>query len=256
MNNLSIQNLKSFFDFIESSSSLVLWIRSLDYRRQLYVSPSYEHIWNHKVDSLYENPPSWNDFLYLNDKNEISDLTKKRIKDSSQEDVEKILFRINDKEGNIQHIKDIPYQIVDENNNPLAFAGISERITESQWEHEFHKARLGEVSHAKQLKNHLVNIIRSELKLQLVPRSLDSQNRTVNQTLYYAKDTQCPLHFTDKEIICLEHLMAGKSAKVTAHIMNISPRTVEFHINNIKEKAGCRTKLEILGKVYTQSSAG
>jgi DNA-binding CsgD family transcriptional regulator len=43
--------------------------------------------------------------------------------------------------------------------------------------------------------------------------------------------------------------MQGKSAKQTGAILNISQRTVEFHLDNIKQKAQCRTKLELLGQV-------
>jgi DNA-binding CsgD family transcriptional regulator len=51
---------------------------------------------------------------------------------------------------------------------------------------------------------------------------------------------------TKREQECLQHLMSGKSAKISGDEMGISSRTVEFHINNIKAKIGCRTKLEVL----------
>jgi DNA-binding CsgD family transcriptional regulator len=58
-----------------------------------------------------------------------------------------------------------------------------------------------------------------------------------------------PIELTTRENECLYYLLAGKSAKQTAAILNISQRTVEFHLDNIKLKAGCRTKIELAGKV-------
>jgi len=54
--------------------------------------------------------------------------------------------------------------------------------------------------------------------------------------------------FTQKEIECISHMLDGKSAKETAEIMGISRRTVEFHIENIKNKLGCSTKAEVIAK--------
>ncbi len=58
-----------------------------------------------------------------------------------------------------------------------------------------------------------------------------------------------PIELTAREQECLTYLIAGKSAKQTGAILNISQRTVEFHLDNVKVKVGCRTKLELLGKV-------
>lgn len=41
-------------------------------------------------------------------------------------------------------------------------------------------------------------------------------------------------------------LIRGKSSKSIARKMSISYRTVEFHIDNIKTKFGCRSKSELI----------
>jgi DNA-binding CsgD family transcriptional regulator len=63
-------------------------------------------------------------------------------------------------------------------------------------------------------------------------------------------DGDQPVEITPKEMQCLTHMMAGRSAKQTAALMKLSQRTVEFHLDNIKEKANCRTKIELLAKMH------
>lgn len=45
---------------------------------------------------------------------------------------------------------------------------------------------------------------------------------------------------------CLELLKQGYTAQATGSILNISPRTVETYINNIKIKLKCNSKLELI----------
>lgn len=52
--------------------------------------------------------------------------------------------------------------------------------------------------------------------------------------------------FTSREIECLPLLIKGFTAKQIAEKLNISYRTVEDHINNIKQKLDVRTKNELM----------
>jgi DNA-binding CsgD family transcriptional regulator len=58
---------------------------------------------------------------------------------------------------------------------------------------------------------------------------------------------------TTKEASCLLHIANGLSAKEIGKLMNISYRTVEIHIANIKVKLGCKSKQEIIKKFYNNS---
>lgn len=52
-------------------------------------------------------------------------------------------------------------------------------------------------------------------------------------------------HLTPREKECLQLLTEGKSAKETAYLLKLSPRTVEFYFENIKNKLTCHNKQEI-----------
>ena len=39
----------------------VLWVRTPDFKKQVFVSDSYERIWERKTEDLYTNPLSFNE---------------------------------------------------------------------------------------------------------------------------------------------------------------------------------------------------
>lgn len=51
---------------------------------------------------------------------------------------------------------------------------------------------------------------------------------------------------TRRELECLYYLSIGKSAKQTAAALEISQRTVEFHLKNLRNKTGARNRLHLL----------
>jgi DNA-binding CsgD family transcriptional regulator len=57
------------------------------------------------------------------------------------------------------------------------------------------------------------------------------------------------IKFSQREIMCIVHLLNYKTAVETAKIMNISPRTAESYLNNIKLKLNCTTRSELIKKL-------
>lgn len=49
-----------------------------------------------------------------------------------------------------------------------------------------------------------------------------------------------------REKSCINGIIAGKSAKMIARELNLSHRTIEYYIENIKKKTGCNTKYALL----------
>ncbi len=54
------------------------------------------------------------------------------------------------------------------------------------------------------------------------------------------------ISFTKREIDSLKFLAYGQTVKEIAKSMNVSPRTIETHLNNVKLKLNCNKKSEIL----------
>jgi DNA-binding CsgD family transcriptional regulator len=86
-------------------------------------------------------------------------------------------------------------------------------------------------------------------------KKMRGKNVNLQELRDYMSETQ-QIIFSGRELESLYHLCQGKTAKLTAREMGISPRTVETYIESIRAKSGCQNKLEIItrfGKYFSQS---
>jgi len=56
-------------------------------------------------------------------------------------------------------------------------------------------------------------------------------------------------NFTKRERECIDSLLRGNTASMIAKNLEISNRTVEHHLEHIKDKLGCETKAELLNRL-------
>lgn len=60
------------------------------------------------------------------------------------------------------------------------------------------------------------------------------------------------MKITDRELNCLALIAKGYTMKAVALRLEISPRTVEMHLQNIKEKFGFSTKNQLVSLWHEQ----
>lgn len=53
------------------------------------------------------------------------------------------------------------------------------------------------------------------------------------------------IYLSKKEVECIRWMIAGKSSGEIANILSISKRTVETHMNNIKQKLNCYKQFQV-----------
>lgn len=68
--------------------------------------------------------------------------------------------------------------------------------------------------------------------------SLSKMNAPINEITLTLDSKKITL--TERETECIKYMLSGMSAKQTAKAMNISPRTVEAYIVNVKNKFSCQ----------------
>lgn len=74
------------------------------------------------------------------------------------------------------------------------------------------------------------------------------------KSVYNARALSTTEQCTKREIDCANLLMKGMKIKEIALALNLSPRTVETHINNLKIKLNCRDKSGIIIKLNEMNS--
>lgn len=83
-------------------------------------------------------------------------------------------------------------------------------------------------------------------KQLLIPHMDREQRLAFLSATGYKNAVKKFLTLSPQEINCLKGLHQGKTAKEIAALLALSPRTVEFYIDNVRNKMDCSTKQELL----------
>lgn len=247
----SIEGFNSVFAQLSNQPNIICWIRSIDYKRQLYLSPQFETIFGGSCDSLFQNPESWWDYLISSDVNTVKPIIKARIEEPKiQEGTSTMLFRINPPNGSVKYIRDFSILVYNQYDQPIAIGGAGEEISAELW-HKLNnqKNQISPAANYPDEKN-ILDILNDENNLIYNSKKKGRPKKIVNEVL--VNGIKVPL--TKREAEVLYHLRLGKTAKETAEEIYLSRRTVESHLDNIKQKACCKNKLELISHLASGDS--
>lgn len=125
----------------------------------------------------------------------------------------------------------------------MAYAGIVEILSAEIWM-EKRNAYLNEIKQQhKHMTNDLSTIIAKEFHLEAKPNLPIAQQQA---KAYVANYKDNLVHLSTREAETIQLLLKGMQTKHIARSMQISPRTVEAHINNICQKAKLNSRLELI----------
>ena len=154
LSNINVVNLERYFYELAEKSQDIFWIKKLDYKTQLYISPAYEDIWGVSCESLYNDGGSWLSIIHPADKEKV-DAMIHQIKCESQEGKHYLQeYRIVRADHDIRQIQDVCFPLFDVNHQLMGFAGIAKDITEE-------KERIAELEKASLFFHFFAEKIRS-----------------------------------------------------------------------------------------------
>jgi len=104
----------------------VFWMSDPEKSRMLYISPAYEQIWGRSCESLYEQPMSFLDAIYPEDRERVVATFEKQARGEPIE-VEYRIMRLN---GSTRWIRSRGFPVRNELGEVYRIAGIAEDITE------------------------------------------------------------------------------------------------------------------------------
>ncbi len=127
----------------------------------LYVNPAYEKIWGRTCESLYQEPSSWSDAVFSEDRERVNRALGEQQRAGFNEE-----FRIARPDGSIRWMHDRVFPIRDQKGEIYRLVGIGENITErKQTEQELVRlerlSALGEMAQgiAHNFNNLLVGVL-------------------------------------------------------------------------------------------------
>ena len=75
---------------------------------------------------------------------------------------------------------------------------------------------------------------------------VEDQRVMLPKRRYVLDEERQQLYLTYREAQCMLLFIHGKTVIKAAHCLSLSPRTVEYYLNNMKAKLKCRTKSELI----------
>ena len=231
INDSYIETLLTF----NQNPNAIVWICSADYKEQYYLAERYETLWGHSREQFLNNPLTWRETLYPEDKSRIVDHIGQRAELQNQTTM---FFRVLRADGNIQYVKDINLFIYNNYGQIQAIAGVAEILPESLWRQQ----------QKNSISSDTLRMILSKLQNESC-KPIDTQKKKRKHISLPLLQSSGNIILTKQEAICLYHMMKGHTAKQTANLIHRSYRTVETHLDQIRFKTQSKTKYEILTKV-------
>ena len=114
------------FRLIAENVGEVIWLRSADNSRILYINPAYEKVWGRTCESLYNNPESFIDSVYDPDKPGVFAAFEKSMRTNTFDEV----YRIVQPDGKIRWIHSRSFPVRDSDGDIIKHTGIAIDITE------------------------------------------------------------------------------------------------------------------------------
>src|SRR3990167_400917 len=116
MNNfdeMRASGLAKYFYKLAEQSQDVFWIKSKDYKEQIYISPTFEKSWGITCEALYADPSLWITAMYPEDRERLANDCSKRTAPPSVGEMFVKSYRIVRPDQSIRWIKDVSFGLFD-----------------------------------------------------------------------------------------------------------------------------------------------
>lgn len=130
--DLNVSSLGNYFYKLSEHSQDVFWIRDLNFKKQLYISPAYEKIWGLSCASLYEDPDSWLKVVHPEDQESVQSRINEILNDPKEDANYTNEYRILCPNNEERWIFDSGFPLFDSQNQLLGYAGVAKDITHAK----------------------------------------------------------------------------------------------------------------------------
>jgi len=236
--SLSQQGINALFQNVLEDKDKLFWVRSVDFTRQLYLGKNFEIFFNEPCETIYRHPDSFVEMVLPDDKQLAKDVIRRRASFDPELTQGHAFYR-SDKCGKLKFAHDQSLNIFDNKGNIVMIAGIAEFLSADKWENL--QIDLRGIHNDTATSDVILDIFDRETQLNSARRQRYNSN-------YHAQYRQLQKSLSNRQIDCLLELLKGKSSKQIARTMQVSYRTVEGHLQKIREKTGSKNRYELFSK--------
>lgn len=146
MTNEKIEKALQYIKNLVEHSADIFWIKSIDYKEQIYISPAYEKIWGRNCESLYDDAKSWMDYVFPEDLHRINRSIEEFRNDQPESNRwHTVEYRIRRPDGQEFYLSESCVALFDEEKNCIGYGGTIRDIT-SEKKYQEVKAVMHEIS--------------------------------------------------------------------------------------------------------------
>lgn len=214
-------------ELLAYQNNLVLWACNETYSESLYVSSNYSSIWKRDVSDFYSSFEVWASYLVDKDTDGVISALINRNTLINPNHTECYGFYLPD--GKIQWCIDRCFSLKNFNNECMLVAGVAIPVSQDQ---------LSGI-HGKDISDLLDRVIIEYYNLLTKPQDEVHQN-------YTPAFINSLSQLSEREKETFELLLTGLTSKQIANQFEISHRTIEGHINSIKNKFKVGSKSELI----------
>lgn len=229
INDLRASHLAKYFYKLAEQSQDVFWIKSADYKEQIYISPAFEKSWGITCQALYDDPSLWITAMYPEDRERLQHDCSSRNRPPMIGEIFEKNYRIVRPDNTIRWIKDTSFGLFDEENKCFGYAGTCKDVSRDV----LHRQELQE---AKQ-NAEMANQAKADFLAKMSHEFRTPLNAIIGMTQIMAKKG-LPSEFEDYVALISE---AGKSllsfvndildfAKIEVGELSFSNDPVDLHL--------------------------
>lgn len=227
---------------ILDANDIILWLSASDFTAHHYLNSAYEKLWGRPPEHHLEYKVPWINTIKAKEQKRILQALDYRV---SQKDSSHVMvYQVQRTDNKTVFIKDVCFSLYD-NQNQKINAGTACAINETEYEEALITSPDQEFTEL-QLYKDLSKIFMDEFCLDTNRKREDKLNDIQNWSSTKKISTEYGMMAISKrEMQCLFYLFHGYTAKATGEFLFISSRTVEAHLNSIRNKLNLRNKLEL-----------
>jgi DNA-binding CsgD family transcriptional regulator len=244
--NIPVSGLGSLLNISSSfkNSPLTLWVRTFDFQKQLYIDSGFSSYVGIDYDVFYEDSNVFDSLVIPEHLASIHKDIENQISHPHQLQIDTCRFDLRTKAG-IQTHQTIRFPILNQHQRVIALAGLDYALTYNLSASSKSNEAILFAERMQLFDNQLKDILlKEEKRLSLID---DAKLQLPDNRQKYTINGQV-FSLTRREIQCLNETIKGASAKEIGEKVFLARRTVEEYLDNIREKAKCKNKLELIAK--------
>lgn len=230
---------------LDHHEDYVIWIRDREMTKQIYQGKNFEKIWQRDPEIIFKYPLIWLDYLEDSGKEFYMEQFQRRHNENYNiPDLNLVYYQIKKPDNSIEYIIDNCFKCISAD-NIIYIVGIAKKISSTSWNSIAQDKTLIYREFDVAIKEQVFKLLKSHFLIVPFEQINDPNKRLV---IFQEKIMAEGTLFSNREVECLFYLCLGNTAKEIAKMMDISPRTVESHIEQIITKTNCRNRIDIVGK--------